>query len=441
MLTAQGRTPSGDSSSIGGLGHKSDPGANAACAALASFQKIITSLQGLEPPARLYVNLTDDRIFKWSEIYVRVCDLEAVIRKYRKSLVNPRSSRAWAEGTLASYEATKLKEHYINSLIKEDQPTGFRSAPLDAASAELAHGLPLQAVHELEPSVCQKHLHVSRGGKLSSKNAANYANGCFARAIATAEAVKAATSILAELLQFAVEGVTCFQDRIAPTLIEAANALALGGHSDFLHRDYTLCIALVLSFFYKASAAVAEYETNSVKEPSTPRKLASVFEKALSDLLTDPGGPFEQNPGVYPEESAARTSAQVFISLVVFEASELASAPVDTSGNVCKQFLLQAIRDKERTPSAEAPEDRFVRNQLHPESTGGQAPWRQPDQTVEEEERNPEQGPSSSGSGPEHPAPDEAESAPVLWGPERLSPVSEATAPPPTTDVPSPGSE
>ena len=189
-----------------------------------------------------------------------------------------------------------MKEHYINSLIAEDQLTSFRSAPLDAASAELVHGLPLQAAHELEPSVCQKHLHVSKDGKLSSKNAATYANGCFARSIGTTEAVKAATTILGELLQFTVEGVTCFQDRIAPTLIEAANALALGGHCDFLHRDYTLCIALVLSFFYKASGVVAEHEAKCIREPSTPKQLARLFEQALVDLLTDPEGSFKQSP-------------------------------------------------------------------------------------------------------------------------------------------------
>ena len=357
--------------------------------------------------------------------------------------MDPRSSSAWTEGTRASYEATKLRKLYISSLIEEDQSSGFHAAPLDAASAELVKGLPLQAEHELEPSVCQKHVHVSRGGRLSSKNAATYANGCFARAIATAEAVKAASSILAELLQFAVEGVTCFQDRIAPTLIEAANALQFGGHSDFLHRDYSLCIALVLSFFYKASAAVAEFEAKVIKEPSTPRKLASIFEKALFRILIDPEGPSKQKPGVHPEESAARNSAQVFISLVVFEASETANAPVDTSQNACRQFYLQAILDKEKTSSTEAPEDEFVRNQLHPEGTGGQAPWRQPEQPVEEKDRNPEQKPSSSGSGPEPPAPTEVEAATehVLSEPEQLSPVSEDTAPPPTTDVPSPGSE
>ena len=443
VRTEQGRTPNGDGSTIGGLGHNFDPSGNAAWAALSSFQKIITNLQGLEPPGRLYVNFADDKVFEWCQTFVKVAELEAVVRRHRKSLVDPRSCSAWTEGTRASYEATKLKRLDINSLIEEDQSSGFRAAPLDAASAEHVKSLPLQAEHELEPSICQKHVHVSRGGKLSSKNAATYANGCFARAIATAEAVKAASSILAELLQFAVEGVTCFQDRIAPTLTEAANALHFGGHSDFLHRDYSLCIALVLSFFYKAGAAVAEFEAKVIKEPSTLRKLSSIFEKALFGILTDPEGPFKQKPGVHPEESAARNSAQVFISLVVFEASETANAPVDTSQNACRQFYLQAILDKEKNSSTEEPEDEFVRSQLQAENTGGQAPWCQPEQPGEEKDRNPGQASSSSCSGLAPPAPTEVEAAAehVLFEPEHLSPVSGATAPPPTTDVPSPGSE
>ena len=150
----------------------------------------------------------------------------------------------------------------------------------------------------------------------------------------------------------------------------------------------------------------------------------------------------------------------MFISLVVFEAFSPASAPVDTSGNVCKQFLIQAICDKDRTPSAEAPEDRIVRDLLHPEGTGGEAPWRQPNQTVKEKDRNPEQQPSYSGSGPDPEAPaaagsapeqalpeaeplspDRGDSEPVICGPERLSPLSDLTAQPPSSDVPSPGSE
>ena len=253
--------------------------------------------------------------------------------------------------------------------------------------------------------ICQEHFAVSKSGKLSSKNAASYANGCFARSVGTAEAVKAATSIFGELLQFTVEGVTCFQDRIAPTLIEAANALLLGGHCDFLHRDYTLCIALVLSFFYRASGVVAEHEARCIKEPSTPKQLAKVFEQALFDLLTDPEGPFKQKPGVYPEESTARTSAQVFISLVVFETFGPACNPVDTSGNVCKQFFVRAICDKDRTPSEETAEDKIVRALLHPEDTGGEAPQRQPNPTLKEKDRNPEQQASSSNSGPDPGAP------------------------------------
>ena len=134
----------------------------------------------------------------------------------------------------------------------------------------------------------------------SSRNADSYADGCFARALATSEAVKAASLIILELLEFSVQGVTCFQNRIAPTLCEAAGALQVGGHSDFLHREFTLCIALVLSLFFKASGAVATLESKRNRAPSTPAKLCKEFEREILGIVTDPYRLFKIIPGSYP---------------------------------------------------------------------------------------------------------------------------------------------
>ena len=141
-------------------------------------------------------------------------------------------------------------------MVDSDKESGFNCLPLDAASVSYHQALPLQPTSEIEPRVRPKAGYVSRSGRLSSRNSDSYADGCFARALATAEATKTASLIIAELLEFAAEGVTCFQNRIAPTLVEAAQALLHGGHSDFLHREFTLCIALVLSLFCRACGPV-----------------------------------------------------------------------------------------------------------------------------------------------------------------------------------------
>jgi len=129
---------------------------NAACAALSVFRKLISSLQGLEPPGRLYVDLDNETNLEWCRTFVQITELEAVIRQYRRAFEDPHSCEACIRGTLVTYEKTNLKQLYIDSLIEDDQATGFHSTPLDAATAERVKSIPLQPEHELEPSIQTK---------------------------------------------------------------------------------------------------------------------------------------------------------------------------------------------------------------------------------------------------------------------------------------------
>ena len=119
---------------------------------------------------------------------------------------------------------------------------------------------------------------------------------------------------------------------------DAAQALQVGGHSDFLHREFTLCIALVLSLFFKASGAAAEFESKRNKEPSSPARLCRVFEEEILKIVTDPEGVFKIIPGSYPEEAVTRRSAQEFIGSVILEAVDAAQTPVDTALSACRHF-------------------------------------------------------------------------------------------------------
>ena len=205
---------------------------------------------------------------------------------------------------------------------------------------------------------------MSRSGKLSSRNSDTYADGCFARALATSEATKTASLIVAELLEFTAEGVTCFQDRIAPTLVEAAQALDHRGHSDFLHREFTLCIALLPSLFYRACGPVALTESKKNNNPSTPSKLCALFEEEILKIVTDQYGYFRIIPGSYPEESVARGSAQEFVASVLSDAIDTAHVLVDSTLNVCVNFYLQELEERGGDRTAEAAEDEAVRIQL-----------------------------------------------------------------------------
>ena len=113
-------------------------------------------------------------------------------------------------------------------------------------------------------------------------------NGIAAKSFATATAVESATQIIHELLQFTVQGITCYQSRVAPTIAEACGALLAGGHCDALHRDFTISIAFVLCLFYKASGVAASCEAKNTGKPYSPKQLAKVFEATLYEVFTDP---------------------------------------------------------------------------------------------------------------------------------------------------------
>lgn len=429
---------------------------NAAWDTLYTFNRVIANLTGLEPPGRIYNSLNDDKNFKWCELFVKVIELEVIVRRHRKSLIDHRTSRDWISGTSASYEATGLRKLYLDSLVDSDRESGFSTLPLDAATAERLKTLPLQPANELEPSGRPKQGHVNRSGRLSSKNIDSYADGCFARALATSEAVKTASLIIIELLEFSVEGVTCFQDRIALTLCEAAEALREGGHSDFLHREFTLCIALVLSLFFKASGAVAILESRRNKAPSTPARLCKDFEREILRIVTDPYGLFKIIPGSYPEVSVARKSAQEFIGSVLIEAIDASYVPVDGALSACLHFYYQALEDRGKDLAAEAAADEAVQIQLaafEEEDSASRPPWRPSNKFVpiQEQNRNPGQvASSSSGPDPTGIAAEPANQGPrpetsvrvvhsataecVPTDPKRYSPVSEITEVPPPTD-------
>ena len=243
--------PTGDGTSLGGRGDQRDPAGNSAWATLYTFAKVVSRVTGLEPPGRILNSLSVENNFRWCDLFVKVIEKEATIREHRKALIDIRTSADWLAGTFATYEATGLRKLYLDSLVDSDKESGFNCLPLDAASVSYHQSLPLQPASETEPSVRPKAGYASRSRRLSSRNSDTYADGCFARALATSEATKTASLIIAELLEFTAEGVTCFQDRIAPTLVEAAQALEHGGHSDLLHREFTLCIALCSAYFTK----------------------------------------------------------------------------------------------------------------------------------------------------------------------------------------------
>ena len=218
-----------------------DAGGNIAWAAFYSFAKLAAKTTGLSPPGRILNSLEEPENFSWCEAFVSVLDAECTTQEHQERVIDTRSTKDWLDNTNQLFESTRLKEHYLASLVEADKATGFNTLPLSKASQDFYSNQQLAAVGEVEPSIKARDVVLSRKGRISTRSSNIFANGCPARALVTTEATKAASISAANLLEFTVEGVTCFRNRIAPTFIEAAAALQLGGHSDFLHRDFTFC--------------------------------------------------------------------------------------------------------------------------------------------------------------------------------------------------------
>ena len=339
----------GDGGQIGSRGHRSDVGLNAACAALHSFHKLTDQLQGIEPPASILFRIPDSSsLHAWAQTFVKTCQIEERIRAYRLSLVDTGSDQAWLKSTQSRYLGLHLQGFFLATLTERDKKRGFAPEPPESEAQTWFQNNRLQAYAELEPESAVR-ASADRSPKIKGQldsGGPTALYGIAAKAFATATAVESATGIIQELLQFTVQGITHFQSRIAPTIVEACGALLSGGHCDFLHRDFTLSIAFVLCLFFKASEAAAHFEATNQGERYTPRQLSKAFEKALYAIFTDQGGAFRQTPGIYPEESAARSSAATFISQVLFEAYNLSAHPV-ASANLCRAFLVKAIKDRD----------------------------------------------------------------------------------------------
>ena len=373
----------GDGASIGARGHPSDPGLNAACAALHSFQKLTSEQQGIEPPPELLVHIRDSSALRdWAKTYVRVIFVENKIRKHRAQVIkSSNNNEAWIDGTRDRYKNTHLRRFFQALLQKRDLPTGFAPIPSEDEARNLLQGLSLQPIHELEPELAINRPGAPPKKGFRDESDSSVLNGLAAKALATATAVDSATHIIHELLQFTVQGVTQFQSRISPTIVEAAGALLNGGHWDSLHRDFSLSTTLVLCLFFKATGVAASYEARNSGKPYSPKQLAKVFETTLYEIFTDPKGHFKQKPGAYPDESEARRSAAAFIAEVFGEASLLASLPITEPESLCQQFLTSAITAIYRDRSAiqaDSTGDRFVQRELHQEGAGEQQPVVEP---------------------------------------------------------------
>jgi len=133
-----------------------------------------------------------------------------------------------------------------------------------------------------------------------------------------------------------------------------------------------------LCLFFRASGAAAAYEARNLGAPYTPKQLSKAFERALYEIFTDPQGPFKQKPGIYPEESAARSAATIFISETLYDAAVSVAQPIAGPENICKELLTRAIKDKNEVwkaaNEAESEEDKAVRHLLHSEETHQQQP-------------------------------------------------------------------
>ena len=355
----------GEGASIGAKGHPSDPGLNAACAALQSFQKLVSEQQGIEPPIELLVHIKDcSDLRNWAKAFARVIETETKIRHHRADVIKKScNSEAWIGGTRDKYKNTHLRRYFQAILQRKDLATGFAPVPSESEAQELLQGYSLQPSTELEPELAINRPGAPRQKGFRDEDHTLVLNGLAAKAFATATAVDSATHIIHELLKFTVQGVTHYQSRIAPTIIEACSALLLGGHCDSLHRDFSLSITLVLCLFYKATGVAASYVARNSGTPYSPKQLSKVFEATLFEIFTDKKGHFKQKPGVYPEESEARRSASAFIAEVFGEASQKASLPISEPENLCQQFLTCAIEDIKRDWSSRQEDptgDRFV---------------------------------------------------------------------------------
>ena len=378
----------GEGASIGSKGHPSDPGLNAACAALHSFQKLTSEQQGIEPPPELLVNIKNcSHLRSWAKTYVRVSLAETKIRRHRADVINSsNNSEAWLDGTRDKYKNTHLRRYFQALLQKRDLSTGFAPIPSEDEARELLQGLLLQPIQELQPELAINYSGAPARKGFRDESHPTVLNGLAAKAFATATAVDSATHIIHELLQFTVQGVTHFQSRVTPTIVEACGALLLGGHWDSLHRDFSLSVTFVLCLFYKATGVAASYEAKNSGRPYSPKQLAKVFEATLYEIFTDPQGHFKQRPGIYPEEAEARRSATAFIAEVFGEASSTAFLPITEPESLCQQFLTSAIEDRQRDWDAirEDPTgDRFVQKELNRGGAEAQQPVIEPDPVKE----------------------------------------------------------
>ncbi len=375
-VVKEGQKVQGDGALLGGKGHPSDPGLNAACAALHSFQKLTSDQQNVEPPPELLISVSScAQLRKWAKAFVRVTEVEARIRKYRAGVLNRRGdSKDWLKGTFDKYKSLHLRWYFKNILQAEDKETGFGPIPSDSEAQGFLQGYSLQPVEELQPRFAINYRGGPVRGDFWSEHSASVLNGIAAKSFTTATAVESATQIIHELLQFTVQGITCYQSRVAPTIAEACGALLAGGHCDALQRDFTISIAFVLCLFYRASGVAASFEAKNTGKPYSPKQLAKVVEATLYEVFTDPKGHFKQIPGTYPAEAEARKSACAFIAEVLGEATPLAFQPIDEPDSLCQQFLSNAIKDRQRDQDAETqpqtiqedlPGDKFVQDELN----------------------------------------------------------------------------
>ena len=99
--------------------------------------------------------------------------------------------------------------------------TGFAPIPSDNEAQGFLQGYSLQPAEELQPRFAINYRGGPVRGDFRSESHASVLNGIAAKSFATATAVESATQIIHELLQFTVQGITCFQSRVAPTIVEA----------------------------------------------------------------------------------------------------------------------------------------------------------------------------------------------------------------------------